>query len=186
MNHALYGGIGPHEGVGSVSPCSLRTPTNPFRLLALASLAVGLACCAPEGPAPDDARLAVDADTLDNAALAGTTSGTPADDRPNPAIDRLRAPITVAEGLQVVIADVPIPPNQSVDLHYHPGEEFVYVLEGSAVHAEPGQPDRVLRPGDASVIPRGTPHGDPEGGRAIVFRVLVEGQPDRVWLDDVP
>ena len=53
----------------------------------------------------------------------------------------LRAPVTIADGLEVIISDVVIPPNATVPRHYHPGEEFLYVLEGSAVQVEEGKPD---------------------------------------------
>jgi quercetin dioxygenase-like cupin family protein len=98
----------------------------------------------------------------------------------------LRAPITIADGLEVIISDVVIPPGATVPRHYHPGEEFLYVIEGSAVHVEEGQPDHELRAGDAYVIPpraRHSPRGGPEGARAIVFRVHVAGEPERILVD---
>ena len=77
--------------------------------------------------------------------------------------EMLRAPITGAEGLEVIISDVVIPPNATVPRHYHPGEEFLYVIEGSAVHVEEGKPDRELKAGDAYVIPPRAEHA-PRGG----------------------
>ncbi len=98
----------------------------------------------------------------------------------------LRAPITVADGLEVIISDVVIPPNATVPRHYHPGEEFLYVLEGSAVHVEEGKPDRILRAGDTYVIPPRAihaPRGGPDGARAVVFRVHVEGAEERILVE---
>ncbi len=97
--------------------------------------------------------------------------------------EMLRAAIQAADGLEVIISDVIIPPNASVPWHYHPGEEFVYVIEGSAIHREEGQADIVLSAGDTYVIrpeARHSPIGGPEGARAIVFRVHVAGQPERI------
>lgn len=94
-----------------------------------------------------------------------------------------RAPIASAEGLEVIISDVIIPPNMTVPGHYHPGEEFIYVIEGSAIHVEEGKPDQVLSAGDTYVIPPRAihmPRGGPEGARAIVFRVHVADQPERI------
>ena len=99
----------------------------------------------------------------------------------------LRAPITIADGLEVIISDVVIPPNGKVPRHYHPGEEFIYVIEGSAVHIEEDQPDRILKAGDTYVIPpeaEHSPRGGSEGARAIVFRVHVEGEEERILVDE--
>lgn len=91
-----------------------------------------------------------------------------------------------APGLEVVISDVIIPPNAQAPRHYHPGEEFVYLIEGSATHIEEGSAPRDLKPGDAMVIRMGkihAPKAGPDGARAVVFRVHVEGEPERVLLD---
>jgi quercetin dioxygenase-like cupin family protein len=85
--------------------------------------------------------------------------------------------------LEVIVSDVIIPPNATVPRHYHPGQEFLYVIEGSAVHVEQGKPDLPLKAGDTYVIPPRaihSPRGGPEGARAIVFRVHVKGQPERI------
>jgi quercetin dioxygenase-like cupin family protein len=98
----------------------------------------------------------------------------------------LRAPITISEGLEVIVSDVIISPNATVPRHYHPGEEFVYVIEGYAVHVEEGKPDQILEKGDAYVIPPEavhSPRGGPDGARAIVFRVHVDGKPERVLVE---
>jgi len=100
--------------------------------------------------------------------------------------EMLRAPITIADGLEVIISDVVIPPNATVPRHYHPGEEFLYVLSGSAVHVEEGEPDQILKAGDAYVIPPQAvhaPRGGPEGSRAIVFRIHVEGMEERILVE---
>ena len=101
--------------------------------------------------------------------------------------EMLRAPITIADGLEVIISDVVIPPNVTVPRHYHPGEEFLYVLKGSAVHVEEGKPDQVLKAGDAYVIPPRAvhePRGGPDGARAIVFRVHFEGTKERILVEE--
>lgn len=100
--------------------------------------------------------------------------------------EMLRAPITLSEGLEVIVSDVVIPPGAEVPRHYHPGEEFIYVIEGSATHVEEGKPDQVLSAGDAYVIPpraEHAPRGGPEGARAIVFRVHTEGEPERTLVE---
>lgn len=101
--------------------------------------------------------------------------------------EMLRAAISGVEGLEVIISDVVIPPGAEVPRHYHPGEEFVYVIEGDAIHVEEGQPDRVLKAGDAMVIrPEAVhaPRGGEKGARAIVFRVHKAGQPERILVEE--
>jgi quercetin dioxygenase-like cupin family protein len=99
----------------------------------------------------------------------------------------LRAPVTTTDGLEVIISDVVIPPNAAVPRHYHPSEEFVYVLEGSAIHVEEGKPEQVLSAGDAYVIPPHAihaPRGGPGGARAVVFRLHVEGDEERILVPE--
>ena len=99
----------------------------------------------------------------------------------------LRGPITISDGLEVIISDVIIPAGATVPRHFHPGEEFVYVISGSAVHVEAGKDDQILSAGDAYVIPpeaEHAPRGGPDGARAIVFRVHKEGLPERVNVSE--
>lgn len=114
----------------------------------------------------------------------------PVADAPRPPAgsnEMLRAPIEGMAGVEVIISDVIIPPGATVPRHYHPGEEFLYVIEGSAVHVEEGKPDRVLKAGDSYVIPPRAVHaplGGPEGARAIVFRVHVAGEAERYLVEE--
>ena len=115
---------------------------------------------------------------------------TPAQDSARPAPGSnlmLRGPITISDDLEVIISDVVIPAGATVPRHFHPGEEFVYVIEGSAVHVEAGKPDQILSAGDAYVIPpeaEHAPRGGPDGARAIVFRVHKQGLPERVNMGE--
>lgn len=101
--------------------------------------------------------------------------------------EMLRAPLTLAEGLEVIVSDVIIPPNATVPRHYHPGEEFVYIIEGSVVHVEEGKPEFILEAGEATTIApkvEHEPRGTEEGARAIVFRVHLEGEPERTLVEE--
>jgi quercetin dioxygenase-like cupin family protein len=98
----------------------------------------------------------------------------------------LKEKLDTAPGVEVVISDVVIPPNAQVPRHYHPGEEFLYLIEGAATHIEEGSPNRDLKPGDAMVIRMGkihAPKAGPEGARAVVFRVHLDGEPERVLME---
>lgn len=101
--------------------------------------------------------------------------------------EMLRARTAMAEGVEVIISDVIIPPNSRLARHYHPGEEFIYVIEGEVVHVEEGKPDRIIRAGETVVIaPKviHAPYTTDQAARAIVFRVHVDGQPERILVED--
>jgi quercetin dioxygenase-like cupin family protein len=65
--------------------------------------------------------------------------------------------------------------------HTHPGEEFVYVLEGTATFDMAGQPLLTIKPGDAFVIPPNTPHVARNTGavplKLLSTYVIPAGQP---------
>ncbi|NJN73958.1 MAG: cupin domain-containing protein, partial [Limnothrix sp. RL_2_0] len=52
--------------------------------------------------------------------------------------EMLRAPISLTNDLEAIISDVIIPPNATVPRHFHPGEEFIYLIEGSVVNVVEG------------------------------------------------
>ncbi len=86
------------------------------------------------------------------------------------------------DGREVIVAYVEIPPNTSLERHWHPGEEFHYYLEGKVEIAIDGQPSIIGTPGTVGHVPYKSMHtaitGD-EGARVLVFRVHTEGKPVR-------
>lgn len=99
----------------------------------------------------------------------------------------LQTQLALADGLEVIVSDVVIPPSSAVPRHCHPGQEILVLVEGTAVHVELGKPDLPLVPGEAYAIPAGAihaPRAGPDGARAIVFRVHVAGQPERVAVPE--
>jgi len=90
------------------------------------------------------------------------------------------------EGTEVVVSHVKIPPNTTLPKHWHPGEEFIYVLEGSAVLWQKDKPDTTLKKGDVFKVPLKQIHtavtGE-EGATILVFRVHEMGQPVRVNVE---
>ena len=104
--------------------------------------------------------------------------------RPPPGSNEvLRSPLAGTPGVEVIVSDVVIPPNGRLARPYPPGEEFHSLIEGTAIHVEEGKPDLPLTAGDSYAIPPRAihaPRGGPEGARAIVFRVHVAGQPERI------
>lgn len=101
--------------------------------------------------------------------------------------EMLRTPTGMADGLEVIISDVIIPPNATIPRHYHPGEEYIYILEGSVIHVEEGKEDQLLKAGMTYVIPpkaEHAPRATEEGARAVVFRIHVEGKPERILVEE--
>jgi quercetin dioxygenase-like cupin family protein len=84
-------------------------------------------------------------------------------------------------GREVVQARVELDPGVVSSRHTHPGEEIVYVLEGSLEYRVEGKPPVTLEAGDVLFIPAGTIHAAKNVGRgkgAELATYLVEkGKP---------
>jgi quercetin dioxygenase-like cupin family protein len=61
-------------------------------------------------------------------------------------------------GREVVQVRVSFDPGAAFGRHRHPGEEIIYVLEGSLEYAIEGRPRATLKAGDVLFIPTGTVH----------------------------
>ena len=59
------------------------------------------------------------------------------------------------EAVQVIVE---IAPGATAPRHTHPGEEIIYVLEGSLEYRVEGKPPVTLKAGDVLFIPAGTVH----------------------------
>ena len=101
--------------------------------------------------------------------------------------DVFREVTHAAPGHELLVADLRLPPDAVGDAHYHPWEEYLYVIGGSAVLEVEGMEPRELVAGEGFVIPRETvhtPRAGPDGIRAIVVRVHDEGDPVRVLVEN--
>jgi quercetin dioxygenase-like cupin family protein len=61
-------------------------------------------------------------------------------------------------GREVVQVMVELEPGTTAPRHTHPGEEIIYVLEGTWEYTVEGQPPVTLKAGDVLFIPAGTIH----------------------------
>jgi quercetin dioxygenase-like cupin family protein len=61
-------------------------------------------------------------------------------------------------GREVVQARVDIGPEAPFVKHTHPGEEIIYILQGSLEYQVDGQPTRTYNAGDALTVPAGVIH----------------------------
>jgi quercetin dioxygenase-like cupin family protein len=85
-------------------------------------------------------------------------------------------------GREIIVALVEVPPNTSMERHWHPGEEFHYCLEGETELVIDGQPTVMETPGKVSHVPYKKMHTvitKTKGAKLLVFRVHTEGEPVR-------
>ena len=98
----------------------------------------------------------------------------------------LRESIAGAEGKEVIVSRVRFPPHTELPWHWHPGEEFFYVIEGSVRLKRRGESDLSAGAGDAQNIAAQMIHtgrtGE-QGAELVIFRVHAAGEPERYLVD---
>ena len=98
----------------------------------------------------------------------------------------LRESIAGVEGKEVIVSRVSFPPHTELPWHWHPGEEFFYVIEGSVTLKRRGELDLSAGAGDAQNIAAQVIHtgstGE-QGAELVIFRVHVVGEPERYLVD---
>jgi len=99
----------------------------------------------------------------------------------------LKADLTGCEGKEVSITLDEFGPGTS-GKHYHPGESFTYLLDGSEVYEIDGKPSKVVSAGDLLHEEPMQVHtvGNTAPVKLLVVRVLDKGQPDTVWINPRP
>ena len=87
------------------------------------------------------------------------------------------------ENTEVIVSRVSIPPNTTLPKHWHPGEEFAYIIAGSVTLWQQGKEEVTGKAGDAMKVPLKQIHTaktNHEGAVILVFRVHETGQPERI------
>jgi quercetin dioxygenase-like cupin family protein len=98
----------------------------------------------------------------------------------------LKTKLAGVEGTEVIVSRVSFPPNTSLPKHWHPGEEFAYVIEGSVILWQDGKDEIVVNQGEVAAVPLRQVHTaitKEQGVTLLVFRVHAEGQPERVLVE---
>jgi quercetin dioxygenase-like cupin family protein len=102
---------------------------------------------------------------------------------PPPGINQvLEDRIAAAPGHSLIVGDLNMGPGAAIPRHYHHGEEYIYLIGGSATVSRAGQPDLQLGPGQGVVITPGVVHwgtAGPDGMRAISVWVKDDSKPLR-------
>lgn len=119
--------------------------------------------------------------------LGALAASTLADEKAGPQIETvLRSDLVSADDLEVIVSVVDIPAGTTLPKHHHPGEEFIYVVDGSGTLWLDGQGDTVVSAGEAVKVPFEHIHTAITGDgpmRAVVFRVHRKGEPERVLVE---
>lgn len=69
-----------------------------------------------------------------------------------------------APGREAVQVRVDFAPGAAFGRHRHPGEEIIYVIEGTLVYELDGKPPVMLKAGDVLFVPAGTIHAAKNAG----------------------
>ena len=86
-----------------------------------------------------------------------------------------------APGREVIQVRVDFDPGYVAPKHTHPGEEIIYVIEGTLEYQIEGQPTRTVKPGDVLFVPTGAIHsvkniGSGNGAELATY-VVEKGKP---------
>jgi quercetin dioxygenase-like cupin family protein len=95
----------------------------------------------------------------------------------------MKTQLAGVEGREVLVSKVYIPANTTLPKHWHPGEEFVYILEGTVTLWQKGKDNITGNMGDVMKVPLEQVHTavtGAEGVSLLVFRVHETGKPERV------
>jgi quercetin dioxygenase-like cupin family protein len=95
-------------------------------------------------------------------------------------VDLQRHDLSVA-GREVIQTIVELAPGTTAPRHTHPGEEIIYVLEGTWEYTVEGKPPVTLKAGDVLFVPAGTIHAarNVGAGRAteLATYIVEKGKP---------
>ena len=98
----------------------------------------------------------------------------------------LKTQLEVWEDGEITVSYVEAPAGYEIKKHYHPGEEFAYVIEGSGTAWFKDKPEVVVNKGEILRIPLKAVHTmypGPDGIKVLVFRVHKEGEPLRINVE---
>ncbi|GEC78827.1 cupin domain-containing protein [Flavobacterium aquatile] len=86
-----------------------------------------------------------------------------------------------AKGRETIQVRIDFEPGAAFGEHSHPGEELIYVLEGSLEYIVEGKPPVTLNAGDVLFIPAGTVHAARNNGKStgveLATYIVEKGKP---------
>lgn len=99
----------------------------------------------------------------------------------------INSPLARLENTEAILSHVNFEPGALLPRHWHPGEEFAYVVAGSATFMMDGSEPMEMTVGSTVMIPPGRIHSaraGADGIELVVFRVHETGQPERILIED--
>jgi quercetin dioxygenase-like cupin family protein len=123
------------------------------------------------------------------AMLVAGSSQAPATNPPRPVgstrTDLQRHDLSIA-GREVLQARIDFEPGAFFPAHKHPGEEIIYVIEGTLEYKVEGKPAVTLKAGDVLFVPAETAHSARNVGRTkgaeLATYVLEKGKPLTIFV----
>ena len=98
----------------------------------------------------------------------------------------LRETLALDDSLEVILSYLSLPKNTTLPTHFHPGEEFAYIIEGSGELTMKDESKVIMSSGSAGRIPLMKVHSFStldEPAKLVVFRVHKKGEPERVLVE---
>ena len=98
----------------------------------------------------------------------------------------LRDSLELADGVEVIMSYIELPKNTTLPSHYHPGEEFVYLIQGSGELKLKDESKIIIKAGQTAKVPLKHIHSFSslnEDVKGVVFRVHEKGKPDRTLVE---
>jgi quercetin dioxygenase-like cupin family protein len=91
-----------------------------------------------------------------------------------------------APGREVVQVRVDFDPEYVAQKHTHPGEEIIYVIEGTLEYYVEGRPAKTYRAGDVLIVPAGAIHWvknvGTDNGAELATYIVEKGKPLITWV----
>ncbi|MDH5675849.1 MAG: cupin domain-containing protein [Myxococcales bacterium] len=113
--------------------------------------------------------------------FSGSAQGTSAPKLEN----LLRSQLARVSDTEVIVSRVTLAPGAALPKHWHPGEEFAFILEGSVSVKLDGKDTIIAKAGEAAAVPYKAIHSaksGSEGAVILIFRVHELGEPERVLV----
>jgi quercetin dioxygenase-like cupin family protein len=93
-----------------------------------------------------------------------------------------KADLVTSEGKEASMFLAELAPGANMGKHYHPGDAFAYILEGTMLLEIAGKESVTLKPGQSGSLPPRTVHDDKNASQTaplkfLVFHVAKKGDP---------